>query len=78
MNIKGDVGKIIATILIVFSFMISGYEHSVANMFYFTAAGAWSLRALGYLAVMTLGNSAGGLLMPHCAKLMSASEAEKQ
>jgi len=75
---RHELGKYLGLFLGVSVFILCGFEHCVANMFYFTAAGAWSLRALGYLAVMTLGNSAGGLLMPLCAKFMSASEAEKQ
>ncbi|EOR22777.1 formate/nitrite transporter family protein [Niallia alba] len=67
MNIKGDVGKIIATILIVFSFMISGYEHSVANMALFSIAlivphpeTITITNALHNLIPVTIGNIVGG------------------
>lgn len=45
-------------------FILCGFEHCVANMFYFTAAKAWSIKAVGYLLLMTLGNGVGGLVLP--------------
>lgn len=45
-------------------FILCGFEHCIANMFYFSVAGAWSLKAVGYLLVMTVGNSIGGILIP--------------
>lgn len=46
-------------------FILCGFEHCIANMFYFSLAGAWSVKAVGYLIVMTLGNSVGGMLIPY-------------
>lgn len=63
-KIENPVGKMLAIFLPVMAFILSGYEHCIANMFYFTVAGVWSLKALGYLMVMTLGNAAGGILIP--------------
>ena len=45
-------------------FILCGFEHCVANMYYFSVAGMWSGKALVYLLVMTLGNSVGGILFP--------------
>lgn len=45
-------------------FILSGYEHCIANMYYFSAAGMWSWKALAAIGVMTLGNSLGGMLLP--------------
>lgn len=47
-----------------FTICTCGFEHCVANMYYFTAAGVWSLRTLGYLLLMTAGNAVGGVLLP--------------
>lgn len=47
---------IIAPVMI---FILSGFEHSIANMFYFHLAGAYSLKAFVYLAVMLIGNGLG-------------------
>ncbi len=54
-------------------FILSGFEHSIADLYYFFAAGIFSLRATAYLILIVLGNSAGGLLFPAIARL-----AEKQ
>lgn len=45
-------------------FILSGFEHCVANMYYFSAAGMWHKQSLIALGVMTLGNSIGGMLLP--------------
>jgi len=43
-------------------FILSGFEHCVANMFYFAMAGKFSLSMLVFIIVNTLGNSVGGIL----------------
>lgn len=50
-------------------FILCGFEHCIANMFYFSVTGAWSLRAVTYLLLMTLGNSVGGILLPLVKKV---------
>lgn len=45
-------------------FILSGFEHSIANMFYFSLSGIVSLEAFAYLMVVIAGNAIGGLLMP--------------
>lgn len=45
-------------------FILSGFEHCIANMFYFSLAGVWSVKAFLYLLIMTAGNSIGGILIP--------------
>lgn len=47
---------IIAPVMI---FILSGFEHSIANMFYFHLAGAYQIKAFVYLAVMLAGNGLG-------------------
>ena len=49
-------------------FILSGFEHSIADIFYFAASGIRSLRALGYLLVIIAGNAAGGVLLPFIKK----------
>lgn len=61
-------GNIIATFLCVPMFILCGFEHCIANMFYFTIAKAWSIRAVIYLLIMTLGNSIGGILFCRLSK----------
>ena len=61
--------KNIGIFLPVMVFILCGFEHCVANMFYFTIAEAWSAKALGYLVVMSLGNSVGAFIFPLCEKV---------
>lgn len=44
-------------------FILSGFEHSIANMFYFSASGIVSMEAFLYLWIVILGNAAGAVLM---------------
>ncbi|MCM1525282.1 MAG: formate/nitrite transporter family protein [Ruminococcus sp.] len=63
-KIENPAGKILAVFLPVMTFILSGYEHCVANMYYFTVARVWSVNTFVYLIVMTLGNAAGGIFIP--------------
>ena len=54
-------GKYMALVLGVMVFILCGTEHCVADMFYFSMAGAWSVRAVLCLLVITVGNAAGGI-----------------
>lgn len=49
-------------------FILCGFEHCIANMFYFSLAGVWSMKAVEYILVMTFGNSIGGMLIPWIKK----------
>ena len=70
-----DFGKYVGLFLCVAGFILAGFEHCVANMFYFGMAGAWSVHSFIWLIVMTLGNVVGGILIPLFTK---ASEACRQ
>ncbi len=63
-TIKDSVGKHLALILPIMVFILSGFEHSIADMFYFSMAGAWSAKAFLYIIVISLGNLVGGNLIP--------------
>ena len=67
-KIENPVGKMLVIFLPVMVFILSGFEHCVANMFYFTAGMAWSLKAFGYLLVMSIGNAIGGMFIPFVRK----------
>ncbi len=67
-KIENPMGKMFAVFLPVMVFILSGFEHCVANMFYFTAAKMWSAKAFGYLIVMSLGNAIGGMFIPFVRK----------
>ncbi len=59
-----ELGKYLSLFFGVTVFILCGFEHCVANMFYFSVAGVWSGKTLLYVIVMTLGNSVGGVLLP--------------
>ena len=61
---KDIAGKVWAIFFPICAFVIGGWEHCVANMYYFSMAGMWSAKTLGYVLVMTLGNAVGGVLIP--------------
>ena len=66
---ENPIGKYAGVFIGVPVFILCGFEHCVANMFYFTLAEAWSVKAAGYLLIMTLGNSLGGMLVPAVKRL---------
>lgn len=45
-------------------FILSGYEHSIADMAYFGAARMFSLRSVCFLLLVIFGNAIGGMLIP--------------
>lgn len=59
-----ELGKYLSLFLGIMVFILSGTEHCVADMFYFWTAGAWSGRAVLCILVISLGNAAGGVLLP--------------
>ncbi len=63
LNTHNSVGGYIGLFLCVMIFMLLGFEHSIANIFYFTVAGAWCVHAVAAIIVVTLGNAVGGLLI---------------
>lgn len=63
-NNPHELGKYMSLVLGVMVFILCGTEHCVADMFYFWMAGVWSGRAVLAVAVITLGNACGGVLLP--------------
>ena len=54
-------------------FILSGFEHSIAGMYYFSVAGMWNADALLAIAVMTAGNAVGGMLIPFADTLRKSA-----
>lgn len=65
---ENAVGKYLAAFLPVAVFILSGFEHCVANMVYFSLAGIFSWKMLLTLLITTLGNSVGAFLVPLARK----------
>lgn len=61
-----DFGKYLVVYLGVAVFILCGFEHCIANMYYFSVTDIWSLKTLGYTGIMVLGNSVGSFIIPLC------------
>ncbi len=68
--IPHEVGKYCALVFGVMVFILTGTEHSIADMYYFAVAGTlWSGETFVCLLVITLGNLVGAVLLPLGRKL---------
>ena len=56
-----DFGKYMGIFMGITVFILAGFEHCVANMYYFSAANMW--KTILYVLVMILGNSVGSILL---------------
>ncbi len=63
-NNPHELGKYLALFFGVSVFIICGFEHCVANMFYISVARMWSMKAFVFILVNALGNAVGGVLLP--------------
>lgn len=59
----GDFGKYMGIFMGITVFILAGFEHCVANMYYFSAANMWTPKTVLYVLVMVLGNSVGSILL---------------
>ena len=65
----GEIFRFEAVFLCVAIFILCGFEHCIANMYYFSVAGLWSVKTLICILLMTLGNALGSWLIPLADKL---------
>jgi formate/nitrite transporter FocA (FNT family) len=63
-RIEDPIGKHLAVILPVMVFINSGFEHSIADLFYISAANAWGIEAVKFSIVAAIGNLIGGCAIP--------------
>jgi len=63
-RIEDSVGKHLVIVLPVMVFILSGFEHSIADLFYISAANAWGIEAVKFSAVAAIGNLFGGCTVP--------------
>lgn len=68
--IRDGVGRYLALILPIMVFILSGFEHSIADMFYISLANAWGMRAFIFLLVVSVGNLIGGMILPFFARVL--------
>lgn len=51
------------------TFILCGFEHCIADMFYFSAAGIWSVQSFYRIVIISFGNVAGSILIPLFKKI---------
>jgi formate/nitrite transporter FocA (FNT family) len=73
-TIKDSIGKHLALIMPIMVFILSGFEHSIADMFYFSMANAWNIKALLFIIIIALGNLVGGSFLPLMKRLIDGEE----
>ena len=68
-----ELGKYLSLFFGVIVFILCGFEHCVANMYYFAMAGVlFQGKTLLYVLIMTLGNAVGGVFFPLVRKWKQA------
>ena len=73
-NNPHQVGKYLSLIFGVTVFILTKTEHCVADMFYIWMGRAWNGRTILAILVITLGNCAGGIMIPLFKSLASDKE----
>ena len=80
-NLQNWAMKIIGIITAVTLFVYCGFQHCIANMFYFGMAFNWNIDMLWNLLIVILTNSIGALLvrcLVHLAAIIKDNKKEKQ
>lgn len=71
--------KTIAGILLCIpTFILCGFEHSIADMFYFINARMINAESIVFILIVIAGNAIGGLFIPAAMKLSKKLSGEKQ
>lgn len=73
-KIENNFGKYVVLVLCIGGFVFAGFEHCVANMFYYALASSYTLKTLFVLLVCILFNSIGGLFIPSINLLIKRFE----
>lgn len=75
-SIYRDKQRVIGILFCIPVFILAGFEHSVADMFYFAAAGIVSVTSVLFILVVLLGNSLGGMLLPLLSGMWTSARKE--
>lgn len=59
-----EIGKHLSIFFGVMVFIFCGFEHCVADMFYYSVAGMWNGDSLLRVVIISLGNAVGGVFIP--------------
>ena len=63
-NNPHEIGKYLGIVMSIMVFILCGFEHCIADMFYIQMARMWNSQTIIALIVITLGNVLGGILIP--------------
>ena len=63
-SIYRDKNKIVGILFCIPVFILAGFEHSIADMFYFAASGMIDLRATAFIWIVIAGNALGAMILP--------------
>lgn len=74
---NSDTAIIAGTLLAIMVFIISGFNHCIADMFYLFVSGNYKSEAVLYFILVILGNSVGGMTLPFIRKLGALNNQEK-
>ena len=61
--------RVLNLVLCVMVFILSGYEHCIANVFYFSAVQLFDVKVLGYLILNIIFNAIGGICIYRLIRL---------
>ena len=60
-KVSNDFAKVILVILCAMIFLLAGFEHSIADIYYFMLSGTFELKALLYIFIAIIGNAIGSI-----------------
>lgn len=61
---------LLPAVFCVATFILSGYEHSIADIAYFIMGRVITLESLIFILIVVVGNAIGGMIIPACNKLI--------
>ena len=67
-KVENIFGKYVILMMCVAGFIVCGFEHCIADMFYFSLGKVWSLDTLLRTMVISVANGIGGCLIPFAKK----------
>ena len=73
-KVYAEKGTALAILFCVPTFILAGFEHSIADMFYLALARTFSLRSYLFLVMVVIGNALGGVLLPILRRLGETHE----
>ena len=69
-NLKNSGFRYLGLLLPIMAFVLCGFEHCIANMYYFSAGNQWGVEALLNIIYVTVGNSIGSIIFYLLFKLL--------